>query len=145
MTVAVSALLAPGALAGEHCVQCTGPTASYRCAFEGPAADAASKLECITAVARQGSHETCAVRPGTGVCAGAVIRLGGEPGEASPMAATGAPLRPPAVASPPAPQAMRPPAPEPPPSTEPPPSGADAAPKPSDAAQKSAYVVMSMT
>ncbi len=53
------------AKAGEYCVVCSGPPATYRCAIEGESrsapADPRSQMRCIKELATQGRHETCSV------------------------------------------------------------------------------------
>ena len=74
-TVAATMLLLciAGEAAGaqEHCVQCSGPAATYRCIVEGGGSPGSGKLECVTALAEQGPHETCSVGTALpGHCAG---------------------------------------------------------------------------
>jgi hypothetical protein len=67
--------------AQEHCVQCSGPPAAYRCIVEGGGAPGSGKLECVTALAEQGPHEACsvgAVLPGH--CDGPARRVSAAPG-----------------------------------------------------------------
>jgi hypothetical protein len=60
------------AAAQEHCVRCTGPEATYRCVPDDAALPPPSaKLLCITTLALDGGHATCAIQ-GTraGACTG---------------------------------------------------------------------------
>ena len=54
-----------GALvAGELCVSCTGPDASYRCTFKGngsPSLVPGLQLTCISQIAKQGGHQSCTI------------------------------------------------------------------------------------
>lgn len=48
----------------EFCVTCTGPQAQYRCTFEdngGQASAPGLQLYCISTLAREGKHESCAI------------------------------------------------------------------------------------
>jgi len=55
-------ILAVGAARGaEICVKCTEPEASYACVVRASEIDTASKLYCITALAKAGSHASCAI------------------------------------------------------------------------------------
>lgn len=48
--------------AADICVKCTGPDASYDCVVNGSAsADTVTKLYCITALAKVGSHASCTI------------------------------------------------------------------------------------
>lgn len=62
------------AYAGQHCVICEGPSATYLCAAEnGPGILVANggQLLCIREMAKRGGHEKCAVMRGnTGRCEG---------------------------------------------------------------------------
>lgn len=82
-------LLAGPASAGELCVICTGPDASYRCQVEGIARSASTgtqaQLLCIAELAKSGGHEICGVaRRPSGPCDGVltVVRpeLAGDEG-----------------------------------------------------------------
>ena len=61
--------LKSGALhAGEFCVSCSGPAANYRCTFSGDGSPSQSpgqspglQLTCISALAKQGGHESCTI------------------------------------------------------------------------------------
>lgn len=60
--VASLVLLSGTAGAAEICVKCTGPDASYDCVVNGSgSADTATKLYCITALAKVGPHASCAI------------------------------------------------------------------------------------
>lgn len=79
VAVVAIAVVASGAAAGEICVQCAQPEATYRCTFteQGDIADArvagrAAQLVCITQLARTGGHASCRVRSTKGsFCDGA--------------------------------------------------------------------------
>lgn len=87
----------------EFCVSCAGPPAQYRCTFSGDAGvtpKGGLQLYCITTLAREGGHESCAVDRQTagGPCAGTpkvlALPAGAEPGgvaEESPPPAQPAP------------------------------------------------------
>jgi hypothetical protein len=82
MKAAVLALLvgtATPAAAQEYCVACTEPGALYRCVIDGARPGAAPSLQalCISALAKGGSHATCAIRRDLGVidCNGAIKRV----------------------------------------------------------------------
>jgi hypothetical protein len=89
-------LLASGAGAQEYCVSCTGPDALYRCVIDNaqPGGGQPLQMLCITTMAKQGGHATCAVKRGTVFqCDGAVKRIPwaaltapqpAEPGHAPP-------------------------------------------------------------
>lgn len=73
----------------EFCVSCAGPPAQYRCTFSGDASvtpKGGLQLYCITTLAREGGHESCAVDRQTagGPCAGTpkvlALPAGAEPG-----------------------------------------------------------------
>jgi hypothetical protein len=71
--VAVSSVQAS---AQQHCVQCFGPSATYRCIVDGDGSAASGKLECITALAAEGRHESCGVGiPIAQPCQGPVRRV----------------------------------------------------------------------
>ena len=79
------------AAAQEYCVACTGPTAVYRCqivhAGPGQGQRQPLKLACVTALAKAGGHESCAVRDGTVMdCAGPVrqVDVQGKPPAGGP-------------------------------------------------------------
>ncbi|MBS0249535.1 MAG: hypothetical protein JSR78_00540 [Proteobacteria bacterium] len=60
--------------ATELCVKCTGPDANYACVVgdtSNPTLDTVSKFYCITALAKSGSHASCAIdRNVTAPCPG---------------------------------------------------------------------------
>lgn len=61
----------------EYCVQCSSPSATYRCRAGNLAADAPAdpriQVICITELAKAGQHESCAVaRNAQGSCQGAL-------------------------------------------------------------------------
>jgi len=89
---AVGAFLSASATAQEYCVACTEPDAIYRCVIDGarPGASASLQLLCVSALAKEGSHATCAVRRGVGVidCNGAIKRVS-VPAEGGTVAAPG--------------------------------------------------------
>lgn len=59
--------LAGQARAQEYCVSCTGPDAIYRCTIDGaqPRGGQSLQMLCVTAMAKEGGHATCAVKGGT--------------------------------------------------------------------------------
>lgn len=79
-----------GAIAGgEVCVRCDNPFAIYRCQLDHPAAGPETPVGfvCITELAKQNGHRTCAVSRDAGTaCAGdpVVVRL--PPGAPLPVA-----------------------------------------------------------
>lgn len=72
-------IVASPAATQEYCVACTAPDAFYRCAIDGaaPASNASYPMLCITTLAREGAHASCAVRSNVGVldCNGPVKRV----------------------------------------------------------------------
>jgi hypothetical protein len=70
-----------GASAGEICVACSEPAASYRCGFEGEAAAPASgpgfQLLCIKELAMRGGHKSCTIdrARASGPCVGTLVAL----------------------------------------------------------------------
>lgn len=70
--LALSAAAPAGAT--ELCVKCTGPDANYACVVgdtSNPTLDTVSKFYCITALAKAGSHASCAIdRNVTAPCPG---------------------------------------------------------------------------
>lgn len=72
LSVLLSALMAPPLEAGEYCVSCTGPQASYRCTFTGdgsPSQSPGLQLTCISELAKLGGHESCTIeRNRQGAC-----------------------------------------------------------------------------
>lgn len=81
-----------GASAGEICVVCNEPAASYRCGFEGeaaaPASGAGFQLLCIKELALRGGHKSCTIdrARATGPCVGTLVAL---PNPADGVAAAG--------------------------------------------------------
>lgn len=75
----VACISAPfvGASAQEYCVACTGPVAVYRCAIDQAVPTGMPlKMLCVSTMAREGGHATCAVRGGTVFdCNGPVKRI----------------------------------------------------------------------
>jgi hypothetical protein len=73
LSVALLAFLATNVEAAEMCVKCTGPDASYDCVVNNSSPiDTVTKLYCITALAKEGPHASCAIdRNSTGPCQGA--------------------------------------------------------------------------
>lgn len=65
IVLGIAALTLAGASPGraaEFCVSCSGPDAQYRCEIgSGPTTDARAWLQCITELAKQGSHDSCSV------------------------------------------------------------------------------------
>jgi len=92
LAFAVCPVLAAPLAAQEYCVACTEPEMTYRCVIDGARPGAASSLQllCISALAKEGSHATCAVRRGVGVidCNGAVKHVS-VPAEGGTTAASG--------------------------------------------------------
>ncbi len=90
--VAASVIVASGPLsAQEHCVHCSGPDAIYRCVLENvaPSQSASQKLACITVLAREGRHDSCAIKTSATDCTGMVKRVDAssvEQQSASPVA-----------------------------------------------------------
>lgn len=61
-------------------MQCSGPTATYRCIVEGGGSPASGKLECVTALAERGPHEACSVGSVLpGHCAGPARHVSAAP------------------------------------------------------------------
>lgn len=104
------------ASAGEICVVCAEPAASYRCGFEGetaaPASAAGNQLLCIKELAVRGGHASCSIdrtraaRP----CEGTLVAL---PNPADGAAAGAPAVIEPPVANAPAPVPVPVPAPAP--------------------------------
>lgn len=70
--------LAVSAQAQEYCVSCTGPTGIYRCIIEGAKPGGKQPLQtlCVTAMAKEGQHASCALKGGTVFdCNGPVKRV----------------------------------------------------------------------
>ena len=92
------------AVAGEICVVCSEPAASYRCGFDGEAAAPASgpgfQLLCVKELATRGGHKSCTIdrARARGPCEGTLVAL---PNPADGVTAAGAP----AAAAPPVPAA----------------------------------------
>lgn len=65
------------ATAQEYCIACTGPNATYRCVIEGGTPQAMPlKLLCISRMAKEGGHATCAAKNGTVFdCVGPIRRI----------------------------------------------------------------------
>lgn len=96
--------------AEEYCVTCAGPEATYRCEVEGTPAgqgsDPRSQLQCITALAQSGGHESCAVsRAGTEPCDGVLKVIAPSTLDVPPEAADQANVEMPAPAEPAPPDA----------------------------------------
>ena len=82
----IAGLLAAGRAwaAGEVCVTCKGPDASYRCKLEGSGAldpsrvgDRVAQFICVSELARRGGHESCSVRnDGFPTCVGELRAVG---------------------------------------------------------------------
>ncbi len=74
--LAFSGAATVSAAAQEYCVACTEPAALYRCVVDGARPGAAPSLQvlCLTALAKEGAHGTCAVRRDIGVidCTGVI-------------------------------------------------------------------------
>lgn len=103
LSCVLTALAALPAAAQEYCVACTGPDAVYRCAIDGarPGVSTSLQLVCISALAKEGPHATCAVRKDAGVldCNGALKRVALPPDGTPPTVGAPAlsPGQPPAV------------------------------------------------
>jgi hypothetical protein len=56
-------------VAQEYCVECLEPNTLYRCVIDGARPGSATSLQalCLTALAKDGQHASCAVRRGVGV------------------------------------------------------------------------------
>jgi hypothetical protein len=68
------------ATASEYCVVCYTPDARYRCMTsdgrEGQGTDQRAWLQCITQLARSGSHESCSIdKASTAPCLGVVKQI----------------------------------------------------------------------
>lgn len=66
MAALTTAALAQSAGAGEYCVVCAGPEATYRCQVEGAATvgqdtDPRLQLLCISQLAKAGKHDNCSI------------------------------------------------------------------------------------
>ena len=64
--------------ATEFCVTCTGPEASYRCTFAGEPGNGLSaglQLHCISTLAREGHHQSCAVSRATQTPCGGALKV----------------------------------------------------------------------
>jgi hypothetical protein len=118
LTLGLGALIALAvgtAEAQEYCVACSEPTGLYRCVIDGaqPRGGQSLQMLCVTAMAKEGGHATCAVKRGTVFeCDAAVKRIPWASLEAGPQPET---PQPPAEAPPPkpAPAAAAPPSPAP--------------------------------
>lgn len=96
----LAVVVGTAASAEELCVTCEGPHATYRCQLDADAAVAASGLAdprarvlCITEIARQGRHETCAAeRVTTATCDGPlrIVAVPAAPIEPAPGTAPAA-------------------------------------------------------
>ena len=99
LLTAASAAITPvnsPAAAQEYCVACTGPDVLYRCVIDGagPGVSSSLQLLCISALAKDGNHATCAISRGTGVidCNGPIKHVAALPGsDVTPAAAIPAP------------------------------------------------------
>ena len=90
------ASVAVPAAAQEYCVACTEPAAIYRCVIDGarPGATSSLQLNCLSTLAKEGAHATCAVQRGVTVldCNGPVKHVAipaaapAETGAATPIA-----------------------------------------------------------
>jgi hypothetical protein len=111
------------AAALEYCVTCEGPPAMYRCVIdgteEGPGNNPSVSLYCISQMAKQGGHESCAVSRGAPFPCPGLTAIIKQPGNLPTMAEPppgGPPPRPEAAAPHPAEAAS--PAPQPPPENQ---------------------------
>jgi hypothetical protein len=79
VVLAVATVVVAGrAEAQEYCVACTEPTAVYRCVIEGARPGGSQPLQvlCVTTMAKEGRHATCAIKRGTVFeCDGPVKRV----------------------------------------------------------------------
>lgn len=128
----LTCLLAGQAQAQEYCVACSEPSALYRCVIEGaqPGGSQSLPMLCVTTMAKQGRHATCAVKRGTVFeCNGAVKRIpwtaseaprGPDAAQPLPWASQPPPRPEPAATPPPAVPSFAPPAPPAPAPDQPP-------------------------
>ena len=64
--MAMPSLVSGPAAAQEYCVACTGPDAVYRCVIEQAVPTGMPlKMLCISTLAKDGAHGSCAIRKGT--------------------------------------------------------------------------------
>ena len=77
VAITVTPLLLTPVAAQEYCVACTGPDAVYRCVIEqANSTGMPLKMLCISTLARDGAHGTCAIRQGTVFdCNGPIRRI----------------------------------------------------------------------
>lgn len=100
------------AVAGEICVVCSEPAASYRCGFDGDAAAPASgpgfQLLCIKELATRGGHKSCTIdrARARGPCEGTLVALP-NPADGVTAAAAAVPVPVPAPVPPPMPEAVK--------------------------------------
>lgn len=111
---AFSLMLLSGAGAGaqaqqtEFCVTCQGPDATYRCTFDDAGASPAQQglqLHCISTLAREGGHQSCAIGRATKAPCAGTLKVLALPG-ASPGTVPTAPVQ--ATADPGAPAPAEP-------------------------------------
>ena len=86
VTLTMAPLLLTPASAQEYCVACTAPDAVYRCIIEQAVPTGMPlKMLCISTLARDGAHGTCAIRNGTVFdCNGPVRRIAARAPDAPP-------------------------------------------------------------
>lgn len=84
--LAVQLLSAAGVVAGEYCVECSEPAATYRCVFAedelvaGKLPGRAMQVVCMTELAKAGGHGFCRVTAGKfGMCNGVERVVGVAP------------------------------------------------------------------
>lgn len=78
LSVLTLSALAGQAHAQEYCVACSEPNAIYRCVIEGarPGGGQSLQVLCISTLAKQGGHASCAIKRGTVFeCDGPVKRV----------------------------------------------------------------------
>ncbi len=84
--------------AGEFCVSCTAPQASYRCTFSGdgsPSQSPGLQLTCISELAKQGRHESCTIeRNRTSPCDASAKVFAAPEAFANPASADAKPAEP---------------------------------------------------
>ncbi|MEQ1715861.1 MAG: hypothetical protein ABL907_07740 [Hyphomicrobium sp.] len=90
------------AAAADYCVSCSGPEAHYRCTFDGDTAterDPGLQLYCISALAREGGHESCSIeRRSASPCPG-THKILALPGDYEPVPHAGNDVAPPSGTS----------------------------------------------
>jgi hypothetical protein len=83
--------------AQEYCVECMEPAALYRCQIDGARPGAATSLQalCLTALAKDGQHASCAIRRSVGVIdCNALIKRVAIPADGAPTVVAAPPADP---------------------------------------------------